>query len=410
MVRHISCKLKNIFTDTMWSIAGLTLMNVTAQFVVYPYWNRMIGTEAYGNIVYLLAIMNVMAISVGSGINYTRMRQSVGGQTANRPYNLLMIGGNIASLLVLFFLKAAGILKIGTLDFILFCVLTVITMWRYYADVEYRLKINYKGFFQYYFIIGVGYLAGILLFKITGLWPFALLIGELAGLLLVLIKGSVLIDNKTINVIDSNDQFRPAFDMALLLVGTSFLSHLIFNGDRIILQLFSGSTAVTFYYISSLFGKTMTLVTSPLNGVLVGHLAKYTGPLTNKLMHQVTAASLLAIVLATVACTYMSFWTLPFLYPAEFELVKKYLVLANAAQIIFFVGNVLMASILLRFTAERNQVIINVTYGILFLALCIPITGRFGIVGFCWSLLFCNVARFVLCVFLGYQSAKRGLL
>lgn len=410
MVGHVPYKLKHIFTDTMWSIAGLTLMNVAAQFVVYPYWNRVLGTEAYGNIVYLLAIMNVMAISVGSGINYTRMRKTAGGQTANKPYNLLMIGGNIASLLVLFLLKAVGIIKIGTTDFILFCVLTVITMWRHYADVEYRLKINYKGFFQYYFIIGVGYLAGVLLFKITRLWPFALLIGEIAGLLLVLIKGSILIDNKTINVIDSNDQFGPVFDMALILVGTTFLSHLILNGDRIILQLFSGSTAVTFYYISSLFGKTMTLVTTPLNGVLVGHLAKYTGPLTNKLMHQATAASLLAIVLATVVCTYMSFWILPFLYPTEFEPVKKYLVLANAAQIIFFVGNVLMASILLRFTAERNQIIINVTHGILFLALCIPITGRFGIEGFCWSLLFCNVARFVLCIFFGYQSAERGLL
>ena len=149
--RIIPHKLNSIFTDTMWSIAGLALMNVAAQFVVYPYWNMVLGTEAYGNIVYLLAIMNVMAISVGVGINYTRMRQSVDGKTTNKPYNLLMVSGNVVSIAVLLLFKVTGIIIIGTSDFILFCILTVITMWRYYADVEYRLSINFKGFFLYYF-------------------------------------------------------------------------------------------------------------------------------------------------------------------------------------------------------------------------------------------------------------------
>ena len=90
MAKRIPEKLKNIFTDTIWSMAGLVLMNVAAQFVVYPCWNRVLGSEEYGNIVYLLAVMNILAISVGSGVNYARMRQSANGETQNRPYMLLM--------------------------------------------------------------------------------------------------------------------------------------------------------------------------------------------------------------------------------------------------------------------------------------------------------------------------------
>ena len=406
MVRHVPCKLNNIFTDTVWSIAGLTLMNVAAQFLVYPYWNRILGTETYGNIVYLLAIMNVMAISVGSGINYTRIRQSADEQTANKPYNLMMIGGNLVSLFVLFLLKATGILKIGTPDFILFCFLTVITMWRYYADVEYRLKINYKGFFLYYLVIGVGYLAGILLFKISGLWPFALLLGEVAGLFLVLIKGSVLHGDVANKDIISAKPVKSVLNMALLLVGTNLLSHLIFNGDRIILNFFSGSTSVTIYYIASLFGKTMTLITTPLNGVLAGHLAKYKGNLTKDLMNKVTGVTLVSIVLATLFCVGVSFILLPFLYPIEFELVKQYLIIANAAQIIYFIGNVLMASVLLRFTVVRNQMFVNVIHGLLFVAVCIPTAWKFGIDGFCWGLLVVNMVRYALCVILGYTRCR----
>ena len=402
MVRHISCKLKNIFTDTMWSIAGLTLMNVAAQFVVYPYWNRALGTESYGNIVYLIAIMNVMAISVGNGINYTRMRQSANGQTANKPYNLLMIGGSIISLFVLLLLKAAGALILESSNFILFCILTVVTMWRYYADVEYRLNINYKGYFQYYLFIGFGYLLGFFIFKFSGRWILSLLPGEIAGLLFVLCRGSIF--KKDINIQESLSP--QILRLALMLIGTNVLAYLIFNGDKIILQVFAGSTTVTIYYIASLFGKTMTLITTPLNGVLVGHLAKYEGNLTRKLMNQVTIISIGAVVTATFICVAVSWITLPFLYPKDYQELKQYLILANAAQVIYFVGNVLVASVLLRFTHARNQLIVNVVHGILFISVCIPVALRFGISGFCWGLLVVNLIRYLLCVMIGYLNGR----
>ena len=396
-------KLKTILKDTIWSIAGLVMMNVVAQFIIYPYWNRVLGSEAYGNIVYLLAIMNIMAISVGSGINYARMRQSAEGKTGNRAYLLLMAGGNVLSLLILFLLKAIGLLNISSANFALFCLLTVVTMWRFYADVEYRLHINYKGYFLYYLVIGIGYLLGILLFKETGLWPLTLLPGETAGLLLVFWKGSVFKADRI-----DNNSFSKILNLALLLVGTNLLSHLIFNGDRLILQWFAGSTAVTTYYIASLFGKTMTLITTPLNGVLVGHLAKNNGKLTRRLIKQVTVVTICAVIIATGVCCLASMIILPFLYPAEYSEVSRYLIIANAAQVFYFVGNVLTASILLRFTHARNQMIVNVVHGVMFVAVCIPLAWKLGIDGFCWGLMVVNVMRFVLCVVLGYMGVKKS--
>ena len=58
-------KIKALLTDSMWSIAGLMLMNVVVQFLVYPVWNNHLGSEEYGNILYLISIMNIIAISVG---------------------------------------------------------------------------------------------------------------------------------------------------------------------------------------------------------------------------------------------------------------------------------------------------------------------------------------------------------
>lgn len=395
-----SDKIKNIFTDTIWSMAGLVLMNVAAQFVVYPFWRSTLGSETYGNIVYQLAILNILAVSVGSGINYTRMKQSAERETGNRPYLIMMLAGMVLSTLVLIFLYAIGLVQSSIRDFCLFCVLTVVTMWRYYADVEYRLRINYKGFFFFYLVIGIGYLLGIWLFKLTGIWPLALLPGECAGLLVVLLRGSIF----KADGVRGNQKMGPIIHIAAILIGTNVISYLIFNGDRIILQLFAGSTAVTIYYIASLFGKTMTFISTPLNGVLIGHLAKYDGKLTRELMNQVTTASLAGILVMIVVCQIASVIILPFLYPSDYQDVKSYLLLANAAQIIYFTGNILTTSVLLRFTSAANQMIVNVVHGALFVFFCIPVVMKFGIEGFCWGLLAANTVRVIICLVIGYKN------
>ena len=277
-----------------------------------------------------------------------------------------------------------------------------------YSDVEYRLRINYKGFFFYYLIIGLGYLIGLGLFRMTGLWPLALLPGEMAGLALILWKGKIFRREET-EPDDSTEKFRLLAAQAITLVGSYFLSHLIFNGDRIVLNFFAGAAAVSVFYIASLFGKTMSLITTPLNGVLVGYLAKYDGCLTRKLMNKIALATVGGFLIMTALCVAASVVILPLLYPSDYEEARRYLILASSSQTIYFIGNILTASVLLRFTKIRNQIVVNVVHGILFAALCIPAAWKFGISGFCWSLLLVNVFRYLLCLFLGYRGIYRSM-
>ena len=184
---------KKIVGDSIWSISGLLLMNVVAQFLVYPIWNKKLGNESHGFILYLLSMMNTYTVTVALACNYARMRASAFGDTFNRTYNRIMvIASAIAVPYTLIVLFVSGIEKSTPIEVILFVVLTVVTMWRYYADVEYRLTLNYKGYFIYYLIISVGYGIGILLFLWTGIWPLALLLGEFAGVGVVFFKGRVL--------------------------------------------------------------------------------------------------------------------------------------------------------------------------------------------------------------------------
>ena len=69
----------------------------------------------------------------------------------------------------------------------------MLTVFRYYGDVEYRLNLSYQRYFIYYFLIGIGYLAGFGIYRLTGQWVWIYLIGEAAALALVGVTGNIFI-------------------------------------------------------------------------------------------------------------------------------------------------------------------------------------------------------------------------
>lgn len=102
-------------------------------------------------------------------------------------------------------------------------------------------------------------------------------------------------------------------------------------------------------------------------------LAKYKGNLNLKFMNLVTVFSLAAVVIGTLLCTIASHILIYILYPQNYHEVKQFFIIANMAQVFYFVTNVITV-ILLRFSKARYQLYINVVYAAAFCAICIPVT------------------------------------
>lgn len=396
--------VKKLLSDSAWSIAGLVLMNMTAQFAVYPLWNRELGNEPYGRILYLIAGMNIIAVSMGVACNYARMKASAEGKTENRPYNRMLLITTCAlvpwCVLVALFAGGGGL---NLPEAGLLILLGAASMWRYYADVEYRLKLDYKGFFIYYLVISVGYGIGVGLFLWLKLWPLALLPGELAGIFLVYRRGTVLRKIETENA----GQDKAVTGMVTTLFVTEVISNLIVNGDRVLLNLLVNATAVTVYYQASLMGKTMTLVTTPLNSVLIGYLSRVKGGLTKKIMNLVTLACLAAVPAATLVATIGSHILIRILYPQNYELVSPYFIMANIVQVAFFVSGV-AATVLLRFCKTGYQLYINLVYAGLFIVLCVPGVLLWQVDGLCVGMMAAGLLKLGYVLLLGYKSIKNS--
>lgn len=383
-------KIRSLFSNTMWTIMGLMLMNVVAQFIVYPIWAHVLGSEEYGNIIYILSIVNIFSISFGSSANYARMVESGKRSTQNGDYNLFLVIGNIVTafgvVLIVYITTASD----SILELLLIAVLSCAIMWRFYCDVEYRMNLDYKGYFVYYLVISIGYVLGTILFCFTHIWMFALLIGEILGVVWIGIGGKVFS-----NFIKRSDFFSENLKGIFLLAVTNIISNLVFNSDRVIIKLFLNGTLVTVYYVSSLIGKTLSLVTTPLNSVLIGYLVRFKQTVSQKFVIAFIVGTVVVGVAASLACSVCSYILIPVLYPREFEMAKSYFFIANAAQVIFFVTNV-VTTVLLKFAKMRCQLIVNVFYGVGFCILCIPVAYLYGLDAFCYALLVVNMIRYII--------------
>lgn len=377
------------FKDSFWTISALCILNVTIQFLIYPFLNYALGAEEYGNILFLISIINIVSVSIGISVNNRRMVASADAATQNSEYNLFLL---VISVLLLPICAAMSVIfkmNMGLVQILLFWLLMCTTTWRYYADVEFRLNLNYKGYFIYYFVISLGYLLGIVLFNATKEWTMILLPGEIAGLVYVGWKGEIF-RKASIN----KEGMQVFLKAVMYLIASQLLIQLVFNADRFVLKLLSGGVAVTVYYIASLMGKTIALLTTPLNSVIIGYLAKSRKKMTAGRWSRIVGLCIIAGGVILFVCVVASHIVIRMLYPNEFEMAEPLFILANLAQIVYFMTGIL-TTILLRYVEEKQQLNITLVYVVAFAVIVLPVTWKYKLWGFAYAILIVNTFRFV---------------
>ncbi len=395
-------KLKGFTGDFLYSMAGLVALNGVLQLLVYPYLNRQMGPDAFGEVLTLLSLVAIMGSSFGTAANYSRMVSRTKGKDSNGDYNnflVIIIGLSVV-------VSIAGMIWLGgqnAFTYIAYFILMSLTVVRYYADVEFRLNINYKRFFLYYLIISIGYVAGILLYPITKSWIIVMALGEFLGVMYVVVKGSIFKGS----VVGRSRYFKENLKSSVWLSLTYLISALVLNSDRIMLQYFDGGVAVTCFYAATLIGKMISLISAPLNGVIIGHLARFKGGMKGNTFVKLSLAGLGGGVVMNAVCVGVSYVFVWIMYRDIFDMVKPYLWIANAGQIFFFISNILTV-ILLRFTHEKYQLYINLIYLVIFVATAIPLTAAFKLWGMAWALLAVNVIKLIVVMIFGKVTLDSG--
>ncbi len=391
-------KGKRFTIDFIYGTIGLVAMNAVTSLLVYPFLERSLGADMQGRILFFTSLAALLAGGFGSAANYGRLKvQTEEGQTKNGEYNVFLLSSAVVVAAVAI---AAVILKkdsAGTNVFALIALMFV-TVVRYYADVDFRLVLNYKKFCLYYLAAAAGYALGLLFFQWTGAWVLIFLTGDLFAILFTVIFGKIF--RKPF--FQMSERKGAHFKMLWGLAGAYLLSDFVGSSDRLLLPLLvaNGNEYNALYYYASVVGKIASLLSTPLNGVLAGHLAKSEGKLSRKKFLKILALMLGIFAVVTALAFGASHLFVWLFYRTHYEEVKPLFLLANAGQVLFFVCNTLMV-VVLRYTHPRNQLITGIVYVAAFFAITVPLILTHGLYGMALGILITNAVKFLAFALLG---------
>ena len=396
-------KIKKFLEDLIFSAGGLIAMNACISFLVYPVIRRTLGDTVQGQALFFVSLANLVAGSFGSAANYGRMKiYAVHRESENGDSNWFLLFTALASLV--FAILAVTLKKAsGGAGIFAVTVLCFATSVRMYADVEYRLSLDFKKFSLYYVLVALGYAAGVLLFLVTRKWILIFLFGEAAGILTAILRRNLF----TRPLFKRSALFKENFTTDLKLSASFFLSDLVGASDRFLFPLLitGGDSLTAVYYSASVIGKMMSLLSTPLNGVLNGYISRKEGGITRKTFIRLIGLMVGIFMVVTALSVAGSVIFVRLFYPEDLEKVRALFLMANAGQVIFFICNTLMV-IVLRYTEDRNQVIVNVIYIVLFFAVAVPMVKSSGLWGMARGILMVNTAKFLLYAGIGFFSLK----
>ncbi len=388
---------KRIVSNTAYTIGGALLMNGVLQVLVYPLLNRIMGSDQLGELLYLMGLVAILCPSVGQALNTSRLVVRRDYEVSNGDYNiLLLLFGGVGTAAALIVAKASMTTPLVILWTV---ILLMTTIFRYYGDVEYRLNLNYQKYFIYYTVLTVGYVAGFGLYLLTKNWFLVFITGEAAAIIYLAATGTVFR-----GFFDRSKWFGKAFQRGGFLVFSYLITNLTLNIDRLVLENLIGHLAVTQYYVTSLIGKTLVLLVAPVNTIIISYLTRKQERMNRRQFMMFTGIGIGVSFVFFICAQIGTPIFVKLFYSDLYDSVKEMITVVNLSQILGVLSAYLFI-VVLTFTEEKWQLLLQIFHLAVIVALVLLFTGSGGIMGFAEAVLIANAIRVAAVILLGLVKA-----
>lgn len=391
-------KKSNFIYDVFLNMIASFIVTGTMQLMVYPYLAQAIGSEQYGVFLTSIGISNILAVTLGGSLNNVRLlkEQRYIEKKITGDFNLLCI---ISLLIIIVLLPISQWFTmerdISSISLIL--IITILSFFRSYYSVGYRLNINYKKYLIQCFIYCFGGILGLLTILFTSLikWQIPFIMAELAAVIYIIITNKGLI----IEPINKTELFWDTTKDFVYLDLCTLIGNLLTYLDRLILLPLLGGAMVSTYYTATFFGKTLGIVMGPIAGVLLTYYAKRTKISLKQFWIQsglVLFSSLLFFIIALILAKPVT----RLLYPSLIESAIPYLTIANLSAILLVASSIIQPAVL-RFCKVSFQLIIQIMHMAVYCVLGIILQKKFGLYGFCIAVACANAVKLVMLLMVG---------
>lgn len=384
---------RKIIIDAILNIIATAIPIMIVQLIILPIIGNKLGDAQYGLVITLVSLSTLLSQPFGSVLNNIRLLTYTEYEKNNitGDFNILLLGAIIINSFTMIF---GTIYYEGTFSFIsivLILILSCFDLIRQYSIVSFRIKLNYKAIVINNFILGIGYLLGLVLFLITGYWQFIYILGSALSLYYIMRNSNLLKEKLT-----RTQYFKITTYKSSVLLLSSFMGNILLYADKLLIFPLLGPTAVSIYYTATLLGKIISMAITPISSVMLSYLAKMEKMKVKNFIY-VISFTLIVGVIGYFATILISSPVLNFLYPNWAKKSMELIQVTTATAIIGMIGSVINP-IILRFNNVNWQIIISGTNLIVYIICVVIFYNLYGLIGFSIGVLLASIFKLLLMI------------
>jgi O-antigen/teichoic acid export membrane protein len=397
---------KKIFSDVTLNIFATLIPMFVLQFLLLPLVASDLDSNEYGQLLAIVAFLYLSAGTIGNILNNVRLINYKNYKDLNiqGDYSILVV----ISIIVNIIFMMVGLWYYGEALSVLSIVILILTsifiLLKNYMIVEFRIKLNFKNILYDSLLLLLGYIVGFTLFVVSGYWQFIYLCGFATSFVFVFKRTDILKEPLAKTPI-----FKKTTHQTITLLVSGILLALGTYIDKLLLYPLLDGEAVSIYYTATIIGKTISLVIQPITGVLLSYFAQL-NKFETKYFHLLFVLSTLVGAVGYCLTILISKPLLSIVYPQFVEEALKYIHITTIGIIIIIITNILNV-VILKFCDMRWQLIINLSYMVVYVVMSLILLYLYGLMGFCLGILIASIVKLIV-MFVAYyiNNSKAKLI
>ena len=394
---------KKIIVDVILSIIGSFFITGISQLIIYPNLSKDLGQVEFGSLLTLMGLSNVIGVVFGNSLNNIRLLKNIKylDKGLNGDFKYILKKIIILSVIIMILVSIIFKKQVNTIDSILLIIITILIIYRGYLNVYYRLDLKYNMILLQMIITGVGYIIGLILFKVIKSWPIVFLTGEVGCFILTYYTTGYKVEEckKTELYNETKREF-------IQLLTSNLVVNVLLYADRLLINPILGAANVTIYYVASIVGKVFGIVLQPISSVMLTYISKDKKINKRKLFTKMVIIIIICGVIGYILIIPITPVIIGVFYPDNLRSALIYTNIANLSVILMIMGS-LIQPFTLKFCPMNWQTRIQCIYAIFYLISSIILMNSNGLFGFCIAAAISNFIRVVLFIVIGYVYSRK---
>ncbi len=394
-------KNKKVLTNVTLNLFSCALPIALLQLIILPGIARHMTNEHYGLLTTVLSFISVLPSAMGNTLNNIRLLQNE--QYTKRKlvgdFNILVGASCLLNLFFLFIFVYIYFETFSIVDFLLVFLQAALVIIYEYFSVSFRLNLDYVSVLKCSIVLTFGYGLGYIAFILTGFWQLVYIFGYSSAIFYIFQNSTLWQETLCITPL-----FRASVSKSLVLFGSGLLTRFVSYADKLLIYPILGGTSVAIYYVSTLIGKMINMIITPMGSVALSYLTKIPSKKAH-LFERCLGVSALISLLGYGCCLLACGPVLQLIYPQYVDSAMPYIYITSATALIGSINTVLDPFIL-RYCKVKWEFILNLITLLSYVSLCLGLLSLYGMMGFCVGALLANVVRLLATIVI-YQSVTK---